>query len=82
MFANKAADLTGLIGDASSQFSISRTTGESIFTKPRRKSPMEKDIIDKKCQELADLGIIVPAPLPAKHASETTCSGKKNADRR
>ena len=80
VFAYKAADLTGLVGDASSQFTIALTTDESIFTKPRRKSPMEKEIIDRKCQELADLGFIVPAPLPAKYASETTCPGKKNAE--
>ena len=80
VFAYKAADLTGFQGDASSQFSVMLTTGESIFTKPRRKSPMEREIIDKKCQELADLGFIVPAPLPAKYASETTCPGKKNAE--
>ena len=72
VFAYKAADLTGFQGDSSSQFSVMLTTGESIFTKPRRKSPMEKEIIDKKCQELADLGFIVPAPLPARAAVDPT----------
>ena len=79
-FAFKPDDLTGFRGPDSSKFTIPLQTDSGIFTRARRKSPKELELIDEKCQELVDLGFLVKAPLPAKYASETTCPGKKSAE--
>ena len=79
-FAFKSHDLTGLRGPDSNKFTIPLKTDQGIFTRARRKSLKEMELIDEKCQELVDLGFLVKAPLPAKYASETTCPGKKSAE--
>ena len=78
-FASTAADLPGYTGPVGN-FEIQLTTDESIFTWPRRKSPLELEISNEKSQELVDLGFLVRAPTPAKYASEVTCPSKKNAE--
>ena len=76
-FAWSLADLPGYTGPGG-DFTIQLTTDDYIFTRARRKSPMEIKVGNEKCSELAALGFLVPAPIPAKYASETTCPGKKS----
>ena len=71
-FAHSVKDMPGYNGPCG-PFEIQLTTTDSIFTRPRRRSPLEMEISDEKCKELVELGILVPTPLPAHYASEVTC---------
>lgn len=57
VFAYSMKDLPGYTGDFP-PFRIEMTTNEPIYEKPRRLSPAEQEVQDKKCQELLDAGII------------------------
>ena len=76
-FAHSVKDLPGYNGPCG-PFEILLNTTDSIFTRPRRRSPLETEISDEKSQELVEMGILVPTPLPAHYASEVTCPSKKD----
>jgi hypothetical protein len=51
-----------------------------IMTKRRRKSPLETQIQEEKCEELKKVGLIIPAPTNCQYASECVLPVKKDAD--
>ena len=51
-----------------------------IMAKRRRKSPLETQIQEEKCEELKKVGLIIPAPTNCQYASECVLPVKKDAD--
>ena len=51
-----------------------------IMAKRRRKSPLENQIQEEKCEELKKVGLIIPAPTNCQYASECVLPVKKDAD--
>lgn len=77
VFAYSLKDSTGYTGDYP-PFEIDVIGNEPIYEPPRYHSPAERAVIDEKCTELLEAGIIVPCPITV-HASHPTCPMKKNA---
>ena len=59
------------------QFAL--TSNKTVWTKPRRMSPLEIAITDKKCGEMLAAGVIEPAPTSV-YASAPTIPAKKAPD--
>ena len=54
-------------------------SNKSVFCRPRRQSPLEVEITNKKCKEMLEAGIIEPSPTSA-YASAPTLPPKKAPD--
>ena len=78
-FAFSLKDMPGYHGDLGPA-DITVTTQSPIWTPPRRFSPLECEIRDKKCQELLDAGIITKASTQNRYASVPTMPGKKDSE--
>jgi len=76
-FAYQVTDLPGYHGKIP-PFSIELTTSQPVYTPPRRFSPLEVDVIDKKCEELRDADLIEPAPHTDGFASPPVVAAKKD----
>ena len=77
-FAFSMDDCTGYTGDQG-DFTIELETDKPVFCQPRRHSPAAQAIIDEKCEDLKQKGIIRPS-RSSKYAMEVTCPRKKNVN--
>jgi len=77
VFAYSMKDLTGYTGEPVTLPMKDPTA--RIWTPARRESPLEREVKDEKCTELAEAGIIRPSNS-CQYASATTCPAKKDAD--
>lgn len=69
----------GYTGDAGPAYIQTLNPGKYAYARPRMLSPLHKGIVDKKCKELLEAGMIEPAPF-SRHASRLTVAAKKDAN--
>lgn len=78
VFAYSMSDMPGYSGEMG-EFHIELTHDRPIFEGPRRFSPLEREVQDKKCDEMHVANIIGPAGS-SKYACNPTMPAKKDAD--
>ena len=79
-FAYSIAELPGYHGGHGDfKIELDVPPGYPIYTKPRRKSPMVKQVVDGKCSELAAARLIEQC-TDFTYACETTAPVKKDAE--
>ncbi len=59
-------------------FTVPLVHDKPIFSPPRRHSPLENEIKNKKCGELRDVAFIKPAPPGTQYANNATMPAKKD----
>jgi hypothetical protein len=75
-FAYSMAELPGY----NQPVSIGSYSGAPAYARPRQYSPVEKQIIQQKGEELRDAGIIAKIPLDNPFAARPTIAAKKDAE--
>jgi hypothetical protein len=80
-FAHELSDIKGYKG-SESVCTIPLNTNARIHTPPRNYGALERQIMDEKCREMRDAGIIVQVPSGkgVRYASAPTMPMKKDAD--
>jgi hypothetical protein len=78
VFAYSMAAMPGYTGDMG-EFHIELTHDRPIFEAPRRYSPLEREVGDKKCDEMLEAKIIGPS-AGSKYACNPTMPAKKDAE--
>ena len=79
-FAYSMNELSGgYTGEAGPAFIQTLNPGKAAYAKPRMLSPLHRGIVDKKCRELLEAGLIEPAPF-SRHASRLTVAAKKDVN--
>ncbi len=77
-FAYSMQDLQGYNGERG-PFAFDLTSDDAEFSKPRRHSPLEEKVVNEKCGEMQDVGLIVRCPT-SHYASATVLPAKKDPD--
>jgi hypothetical protein len=75
-FAYSMAELPGY----KDPVSIGSYSGAPAYCRPKQYSPVEKQIIQQKGEELRDAGVIVQLPLDNAFAARPTIAAKKDAE--
>jgi hypothetical protein len=75
VFAYSMSDLPGY----KEPVSLGEFRGKPAFSPKKEYNPMELDIINKKCNELKEAGLIRQVPLTNKFASRPTIAAKRDA---
>ena len=79
LFARSLDDLTGYCGGCD-PVEINLSHNRSIYEAPRKHTPAELAVMDSKCEQLRQAGIIVRAPPEAKYAMNSTMPAKRALD--
>jgi len=77
VFAYSLKDMPGYTGPPAV---LEMVPNARAFIKPRNYSPLEKDIMDEKCQELKEAGIIIERDTRCDFASAPVMPAKKDPD--